>query len=385
MLLSQEDEKLTKLTARPDKKPWKDWWKEKRQHNYDLLTAAEKGDTKIVLELIDQSKLGDLVADINAKALDDFTPLHNASSEGRDEIVEILIKSGANIDSLSSALRTPLHISCIRGHQHIIELLVNAGANIDAKDKDGSTPTHMLSEGGRLDIIEWFLKKKPDLEAKNIYGETAVEVAANLSIRQLLQQYSNQNKVKDTYTRTVVENVIFHNNRADFVKSMMFRAQLMSGTNQLSEQRQPVQTPVTTSEANKFKSRRVKIIEATKRISAINQEELKKTLTKKVENSQVLKEEEELEANIGPEYFDTIQLLGKGSFGEVYLVSYKPTGKVYAMKVMSKKKILGQNLVKYAKAERNVLSYTKHPFIVGLEFAFQTADKLFLILEYCPG
>lgn len=46
---------------------------------------------------------------------------------------------------------------------------------------------------------------------------------------------------------------------------------------------------------------------------------------------------------------------------------------------------MGQNLTKYAKTERNVLSYTAHPFIVGLHFAFQTSEKLFLILDYCPG
>jgi serine/threonine protein kinase len=32
-----------------------------------------------------------------------------------------------------------------------------------------------------------------------------------------------------------------------------------------------------------------------------------------------------------------------------------------------------------------VLSITRHPFIVGLNYAFQTRDKLFLILDYCPG
>ena len=36
-------------------------------------------------------------------------------------------------------------------------------------------------------------------------------------------------------------------------------------------------------------------------------------------------------------------------------------------------------------SERDVLSVTKHPFIVGLNFAFQTAEKLFLLLDYCPG
>lgn len=32
-----------------------------------------------------------------------------------------------------------------------------------------------------------------------------------------------------------------------------------------------------------------------------------------------------------------------------------------------------------------MLSYTKHPFIVGLNYAFQTRERLFLILDYCPG
>jgi serine/threonine protein kinase len=50
------------------------------------------------------------------------------------------------------------------------------------------------------------------------------------------------------------------------------------------------------------------------------------------------------------------------------------------MKVLLKDKVTGQNLVKYAMTERNVLSITNHPFIV-----FQTSDKLFLILDYCPG
>jgi protein-serine/threonine kinase len=80
-----------------------------------------------------------------------------------------------------------------------------------------------------------------------------------------------------------------------------------------------------------------------------------------------------------------LQELGKGSFGEVYLVQKLDTMKLYAMKILKKDKILGQNLVKYALTERNVLSYVKHPFIVGLNYAFQTSDKLFLILDYCPG
>jgi len=62
-----------------------------------------------------------------------------------------------------------------------------------------------------------------------------------------------------------------------------------------------------------------------------------------------------------------------------------PTGNFYAMKILNKKQIMGQNLVKYAKTERDVLTYTTHPFIVGLKFAFQTPEKLFLLLDYAAG
>ena len=42
-------------------------------------------------------------------------------------------------------------------------------------------------------------------------------------------------------------------------------------------------------------------------------------------------------------------------------------------------------MVRYAKTERDVLSYMRHPFIVNLNYAFQTKTKLFLILDFCPG
>ena len=42
-------------------------------------------------------------------------------------------------------------------------------------------------------------------------------------------------------------------------------------------------------------------------------------------------------------------------------------------------------MVKYAKTERDVLTYMNHPFIVGLKYAFQTPEKLFLLLDYAPG
>lgn len=50
------------------------------------------------------------------------------------------------------------------------------------------------------------------------------------------------------------------------------------------------------------------------------------------------------------------------------------------MKVLSKDKILGKNLKRYALTERNVMSVINHPFMVKLHYAFQTSTKLFLVM-----
>lgn len=83
--------------------------------------------------------------------------------------------------------------------------------------------------------------------------------------------------------------------------------------------------------------------------------------------------------------FKIIRVIGKGSFGKVFLVRRHSTGTIYAMKVLKKENILKRNQVEHTKTERSVLGYVRHPFIVGLHAAFQTTEKLFFVLDYCAG
>jgi len=66
-------------------------------------------------------------------------------------------------------------------------------------------------------------------------------------------------------------------------------------------------------------------------------------------------------------------------------VKKKDTGKIYAMKVLDKKHILEHNEVEHTLAEKHILQRLHHPFLVNLNFSFQTEDKLYFILDYVNG
>jgi len=83
--------------------------------------------------------------------------------------------------------------------------------------------------------------------------------------------------------------------------------------------------------------------------------------------------------------FKMVKVIGKGSFGKVFLVREIKTGQMFALKVLRKDNIVKRNQVEHTKTERSVLGYVKHPFIVGMNMAFQSKHKLYFVLDYCAG
>jgi serine/threonine protein kinase len=88
---------------------------------------------------------------------------------------------------------------------------------------------------------------------------------------------------------------------------------------------------------------------------------------------------------VGLKDFERIRVLGKGAFGKVILAREKKTGEVYAMKILKKTHVVNKRQVEHTMSERYVLGRTKHPFIVGMHYAFQTNEKLIFVLDYCAG
>ncbi|OMJ89130.1 hypothetical protein SteCoe_8756 [Stentor coeruleus] len=337
------------LNLETQKDDIEDFYIKKRHMNNQLLQAVKLNNLTLCQNLLNTKIYKDLISKTNAKGLDDWTVLHIASSEGYEKICEVLISKGKNTDinARTTMKRTPLHLACLHGHLQVVKVLINAGADINAIDNERNSSLHLASCNGFKDLVEWLLDHGSDFTLKNSYGRTPADIAMNFEVYFVYSQYAERKMMKVSrtgYGRTAFCQTYIHNSREDYIGKIMAKAQ--------EEQKRH-------------------------KIMQFNEEKIKSTLGNE-------KTQDSLD-KISPYDFKGLTQLGKGSFGEVFLAEKIDSGKLFAIKVLRKDQILGNNILKYAFTERNILSLINHPYIVKLNYAFQTPEKLVFVMEYCPN
>ena len=63
----------------------------------------------------------------------------------------------------------------------------------------------------------------------------------------------------------------------------------------------------------------------------------------------------------------------------------EPNQPLFAIKVMKKSEMIQKNMVSQVMAERNALALTRSPFCVNLYYCLQSANNVFLVMEYLIG
>ena len=79
--------------------------------------------------------------------------------------------------------------------------------------------------------------------------------------------------------------------------------------------------------------------------------------------------------------YQKLKLLGKGSFGEVWLVQHKVLGKKFAMKIIEQSPYFDTNQIVN---EINILKQLDHPNILKVLEFHLTNDKFYIITDYLP-
>ena len=106
-------------------------------------------------------------------------------------------------------------------------------------------------------------------------------------------------------------------------------------------------------------------------INEINEIEIQKS--RKIREKQTIRE------------YESLQIIGRGAFGEVHVCREIKTGKIYAVKKIKKDILIKKNQIIHIRSEQQFMSKVKSPWIVDLKASFQEDDYLYLVMEFCQG
>ena len=118
-----------------------------------------------------------------------MTPLHKAVSVGNYNIVNLLIKKGADISAKNGRGETVLHIASKKGDKDILSALLKNNPNLEAEENNGRTPLHFAIKGGDVEIVDLLIRSGSNIESSDKYGDTPLHIAVtngNLDIVDLL-------------------------------------------------------------------------------------------------------------------------------------------------------------------------------------------------------
>lgn len=117
-------------------------------------------------------KLIELGVDVKHIDPNGNTALHAAAlavPPDSEELIEILLEAGANVNASDDEWKTPLHYAVQWNRPQNVETLLRHGADIDPRDKPGFTPLllALLMQGDRSEIVKILLQYGADTYIPN--------------------------------------------------------------------------------------------------------------------------------------------------------------------------------------------------------------------------
>ena len=133
------------------------------------------------------------------------TPLHFACRSGDPEIVEALLRKGADCLIQNEAKQLAIHVACKKGHVDIVKLILKMrfdkrGEMMSWCDQQYNTPLHFACESGSGYIVQLLLLNNADPNACRLHDVTPLHIVAKegfIDIADVLLQTTSKINVND--------------------------------------------------------------------------------------------------------------------------------------------------------------------------------------------
>lgn len=207
---------------------------------------------------------------INATELRNKTALHLATAHDREDVIQMLLEYGADVNARSDGGWTPLHNACEKMCKKkecdkecdkIVCILLAAGADLNSQLLNGMTPLHLAAQSGHTAIVKCLLDQ-PNIRrrTRDTFGSTPFLRAAQFKRKDIVQLLAPFNHVEALsedavgackgFEATIVDFGNFHNeNRVKRVSVY----ELLYGRDPENPRKQAVTTQPMNVKASEFR------------------------------------------------------------------------------------------------------------------------------------
>ncbi|XP_054469500.1 kinase D-interacting substrate of 220 kDa B [Anoplopoma fimbria] len=165
-----EEENLAAIKAHLDK--FRDVDSRSDNGQTPLMVAAEQGNVEILQELIRRG------ANVNLDDVDCWTALISAAKEGHIEVVRELLENNANLEHRDMGGWTALMWGAYKGRTDVVQLLLEKGANPNITGQYSVYPIIWAAGRGHAEIVHLLLQHGAKVNCSDKYGTTPLIWAA---------------------------------------------------------------------------------------------------------------------------------------------------------------------------------------------------------------